>query len=131
MHLQRVKACFDPLSQRTSRLAEELRLSRAVVIQQQRSQLWLEAHFSGCSAFQSRSSFCSGSSGTNPCRVLTLKALAREMGLDDAVSLLQKRLEEEEIRTVSLPNWPKASSIKRLRPLNRWNARTAGRRHVC
>jgi len=38
--------------------------SSVVVTQQQRRQLWLEAHFSGCSAFQSRSSFCYGSSGT-------------------------------------------------------------------
>jgi hypothetical protein len=49
----------------------ELRHGHAVVIhEQQRRQLWLEAHFSGCSAFQSRSSFCSFSSGTKPCRAL-------------------------------------------------------------
>jgi hypothetical protein len=59
----------SPASERYAADAGELRLGRAVVNHQQRRQQWLEAHFSGCSAFQSRSFFCSGSSGTKPCRV--------------------------------------------------------------
>jgi hypothetical protein len=60
----------SPASEHYAADGAELRLGRAVVIHQQRRQRWLEAHFFGCSAFQSRSSFYSGSSGTRPCRVI-------------------------------------------------------------
>ena len=67
--------CVGSLSVSTSRprYRLELRHGRAVVIsEQQRRQLWLEVHFSGCSAFQSRSSFCSFSFGVKLCRALRL-----------------------------------------------------------
>lgn len=75
---QRVRAGFDPPSEPYAVDAGELRLGRAVVNHQQRRQLWLEAHFSGCSACQSRSSSCSFSSGTKPSGRMQLEPIRAE-----------------------------------------------------
>jgi hypothetical protein len=61
IHAQRRTAHFDPLTTRNFDQPAPLSFHTS-----QRRQLWLEAHFSGCSACQSRSSSCSFSSGTKP-----------------------------------------------------------------